>query len=189
MNPHHGGLLAAPSPWLVRWSHLLAPQSRVLDVACGSGRHIHYLQALGHRVTGLDVDTRAAQSWTPQSELITADLENQPWPLQGGQGHRLFDAVVVFNYLWRPLWPDLLASLAPGGLLLYETFAHGQALLGRPRNPDFLLQPGELIALCHPLQVLAYECGRETDPVRVVQRIVAKRCGAEEFAASPTPLK
>lgn len=189
MNPHHDGPWAAPSPWLVRWSHLLAPQSRVLDVACGSGRHLHYLHALGHRVTGLDLDTSAAQSLTPQSELIAADLENQAWPLHGSQGHRLFDAVVVVNYLWRPLWPDLLASLAPEGVLLYETFACGQERLGRPRNPDFLLQPGELLARCQSLQVIAYECGLEADPLRVVQRIVAKRCGPEEFVASPAPLK
>lgn len=189
MNPHHGGLLAAPSPWLVRWSHLLAPQSRVLDVACGSGRHMHYLQALGHRVTGLDLDTSAAQSWMPQSELISADLENQAWPLQDSQGHRVFDTVVVFNYLWRPLWPELLASLAPGGLFIYETFACGQERFGRPRNPDFLLQAGELLTRCASLQVIAYECGLDADPARAVQRIVAKRCGPEEFLAPPAPLK
>ncbi len=189
MNPHHGGPPGAPSPWLVRWSYLLAPQSRVLDVACGSGRHVHYLQALGHRVTGIDRDISAAQSLVPQSELIAADLEKQDWPLQDSQGHRLFDAVMVFNYLWRPLWPDLLASLAPGGLLLYETFACGQERIGRPRNPDFLLQAGELLTRCASMQVIAYECGLETDPPRIVQRVVAKHRGPEEFVAPLAPLK
>jgi SAM-dependent methyltransferase len=189
MNPHHDGPLAAPSPWLVRWAHLLPPKSRVLDVACGSGRHFHYLHSLGHQVTGVDLDISAAKALAPHSELIQADLENQAWPLQEDQGLRLFDAVVVFNYLWHPLWPDLLASLAPGGVLLYETFASGQEQWGRPRNPDFLLQPGELLAHCHGLQIVAYECGLAPDPSRIVQRIAAKRCSATEFAVSPAPLK
>jgi SAM-dependent methyltransferase len=147
------------------------------------------LHSLGHQVTGVDVDVSAAKALAPYSELIQADLENQAWPLQDGQGPRLFDSVVVFNYLWRPLWPDLLASLAPGGVLLYETFACGQERLGRPRNPDFLLQPGELLECFQSLQIVAYECGLAPDPSRMVQRIAAKRCGATEFAMLPAPLK
>ncbi len=189
MNPHHGGPLAAPSPWLVRWSHLLAPRSRVLDVACGSGRHLHYLHTLGHHVTGVDQDISAAQPLASNSELIQADLETGPWPLLDKEGPRLFDAVVVCNYLWRPLWPSLLASLAPGGVLLYETFASGHEQLGRPRNPDFLLQPGELLTRCQSLQIVAYECGLEPAPPRVVQRIAALRTAAGDFAGSPAPLK
>ena len=189
MNPHHGEPLAAPSPWMVRWSHLLAPRSRVLDVACGSGRHLQFMQSLGHQGTGVDLDIGAAQSLAPHSELIQADLENQPWPLQNGQGHRLLDAVLVCNYLWRPLWPSLLASLAPGGVLLYETFAFGQEKWGRPRNPDFLLQPGELLDRCQALQIVAYECGLEPDLPRVVQRIAAVQSGESNFAAWPSPLK
>ena len=189
MNPHHAGPLGEPSPWLVRWSHLLAPRSRVLDVACGSGRHLHYMHTLGHQVTGVDLDISTAQSVAPYSELIQADLETQPWPLHDGQGHRLFDAVLVCNYLWRPLWPSLRASLAPGGVLLYETFASGQEQWGRPRNPDFLLQPGELLDRCHALQIVAYECGLEADPPRVVQRIAAVLSGASDFATLAAPLK
>lgn len=189
MNLHHDGPLAEPSPWLRRWSHLLAPRARVLDVACGSGRHLHFLQGLGHAVTGVDLDISAARAAVPLSELVQADLENQPWPMEDKNGRRQFDAVLVFNYLWRPLWPHLLDSLAPGGVLIYETFSSGQAQWGRPRNPDFLLQPGELIHRCQGLQIIAYECALESDPARVVQRIAAKRCTEADFALSPAPLK
>ena len=84
-----------------------------------------------------------------------ADLENGPWPLAGER----FDAVVVTNYLWRPLMPSLLASLADGGVLIYETFALGNEAFGRPSNPDFLLRPGELLRCCRGLHVVAYEDG------------------------------
>ena len=189
MNPHHDGPLAAPSAWLLRWAHLLAPKSRVLDVACGSGRHLRYLHSLGHQVTGVDIDVSVAQALVPGSELVQADLETQPWPLQDRQGPKLFDGLIVFNYLWRPLWPHLLDSLAPGGVLIYETFASGQAQWGRPRNPDFLLQPGELLERCQGLQIIAYEYGLEPEPVRAVQRIAAKRYQVTEFALAPAPLK
>ena len=148
MNSHHEGQLAAPSPWVVRWAHLLRPQARVLDVACGSGRHLHYLHTLGHQVTGLDLDIASARAAVPQAELIQADIENRPWPLVDALGTRQFDAVIVFNYLWRPLWPTLLASVAEGGVLIYETFAVGQERFGRPRRPEFLLQAGEPLEAC-----------------------------------------
>lgn len=90
-----------------------------------------------------------------------------------GTHPKRFDVVVVTNYLWRPLLPTLLSSLAPGGLLLYETFAMGNEALGRPTRPDFLLQPGELLRVCADLQVVAYEAGALPDPARVVQRIAA----------------
>ena len=160
-----------PSAWVQRWSHLLDAQASVLDVACGGGRHLVWFAARGHPVCGVDIDTAAAADAAPQAELLQADIENAPWPLQGRQ----FGAVVVCNYLWRPLFPDLLASIAPGGVLLYETFALGQELLGRPRRPEFLLQPGELLHVCTGLQVVAYECGVDDAPARVVQRIVAVR--------------
>jgi hypothetical protein len=91
----------------------------------------------------------------------------------------------VTHYLWRPLWPALLAALAPGGLYLHETFAHGQASLGRPRNPEFLLLDGELLQACAGLQVVAYEHGFLQDPPRVVQRIAAVRAShtAADLAA------
>jgi hypothetical protein len=108
-----------------------------------------------------------------QAEIHVADLEACPWPL----ARRRFDAVVVTNYLWRPLWPDLLASLSDGGLLIAETFASGQETVGRPSRREFLLEPGELLSRCAGLRVLAFEDGFEPAPApgRFVQRIAAVR--------------
>lgn len=184
MNPHHDGPLGAPSQWLTRWAHLIAPQGRVLDVACGAGRHLAFMSQRGHPVTGLDIDVQAARAQLPQAQLLQADLEGAPWP--AAQLASPFDAVLVFNFLWRPLWPQLLANLAPGGVLLYETFGAGQEQLGRPRRAEFLLQAGELLQLCQGLQVVAYECGVANLPTRVVQRIAAIRPLAG--AALPPPL-
>lgn len=184
MNLHHDGSLGAPSQWLMRWAHLIAPQGRVLDVACGAGRHLAFLAGHGHPVTGVDIDVQAARAQVPQAQLLQADLEGAPWP--ASQLSTDFDAVLVFNYLWRPLWPQLLASLAPGGVLLYETFGAGQEKLGRPRRPEFLLQAGELLQLCQGMQIVAYEHGVAQEPARVVQRIAAIRPLAG--AALPPPL-
>lgn len=173
----------SPSDWLLRWQHLLAPASRILDIACGSGRHVRHLAALGHQLTGIDRDSAALASLAaacPQAELLEADLEQPqaPWPVAGRQ----FDAVIVTNYLWRPLWAQILASVQPGGLLLYETFSHGQADYGRPSRPEFLLRPGELLQQCAlqaGWQVIAYENGLLPVPGRsqpkVVQRIAARK--------------
>lgn len=170
----HAGL--APSPWVERWAALLAPESRVLDVACGSGRHLRWLAARGHRVCGVDRDAAALQdvrAALPEAELIVADIEQGPWPLPGQR----YDAVIVTHYLWRPLMPVLLDSLADGGLLIYETFAVGNEAYGKPSNPDFLLRPGELLALAADgaLRVLGYEDGFLDTPPRCVQRIAAVR--------------
>ena len=175
----------APSAWVQRWSHLLAPGASVLDVACGSGRHLTWFSGRGHTVCGVDIEPSIAAANTPQAELIQADIENGPWPLPGRQ----FGAVVVCNYLWRPLFPRLLESLAQGGVLIYETFASGQELLGRPRRPEFLLQPAELLHLCKDLRVVAYECGLDNDPQRAVQRIVAVRAAANDGVTSALSLK
>jgi len=154
----------APSPWLTRWAHLIAPGAPVLDVACGGGRHLRWLATRGHRVTGVDRDGAALAALAGLGELIEADMENGPWPLPG----RRFGAVVVTNYLWRPLMPTLLASVADGGVLIYETFAAGQESVGRPSRPDVLLRPGELLAACAGAdwRVVAYEDGwlGEADP-------------------------
>jgi len=142
----------------------------VLDVACGSGRHVRWLAACGWVVTGIDRDAAAIEPLRPLGRMVAADIESGPWPLPGAR----FDAVVVTNYLWRPLLPTLLASLAEGGLLVYETFALGNEAFGRPSNPDFLLRPGELLEHCRGLHVVAYEDGLLADPARRVQRIVAR---------------
>lgn len=169
---------AAPSPWLLRWAHVLPAGASVLDLACGSGRHLRWLAGQGHRPTGVDRDEAALAASadlaaTGAAELIAADIEIGPWPLAG----RRFDAVLVFNYLWRPLWPQLLAALAPGGVLVYETFAAGNETVGKPSRPDFLLQPGELISRCQGLHIVAYEDGFLDPPPRFVQRVVAIRPG------------
>lgn len=172
----HG--LGAPSPWVQRFTPLLKPASRVLDLACGGGRHVQWLAAQGHRVLALDRDAAAlarVREAVPGAEVLQADVEGGPWPLPGRQ----FDAIVVTNYLWRPLFPTLLGALAEGGVYLHETFADGHQHIGRPSRPDFLLQRGELLRVCAGLRVLAYEDGFEPGPEggpeggRCVQRIVA----------------
>ena len=168
-----------PSDWIRRWSHLLAPGATVLDVACGSGRHVRWFAQRGCRVTGVDRNGSALAPLHDLGELVTADIERDAWPL----ADRQFDAVIVTNYLWRPLLPVLIASVAPGGVLIFETFAIGQQTLGKPSNPDFLLQPGELLTAAKGLRVVAYENGLASAPERFVQRIVAVR--AEANAALP----
>jgi len=169
-------MLLNPSDWIVRWSHLLTPGATVLDVACGSGRHLAWFAGRGHPVTGVDQSIASAQDHVPGAELVCADVERSDWPLriEGGQV-RTFGAVIVTNYLWRPLMGTLMASVAPGGVLLYETFADGNAQFGRPSRADFLLQRGELLKVCENLDVVAYEHGYLQTPPRVVQRIAAKR--------------
>ena len=166
------------SAWVRRWSHLAPAGGSVLDVACGRGRHSRWFHALGHRVTALDRSAEAIAAIGLPAErfqTVLADIEGGPWPLDGRQ----FEAVVVTNYLWRPLLPTLLASLAPGGVLIYETFAAGNETVGKPSRPDFLLQPGELLQLCQSLRTVAYEDGFETalagTTARFVQRIAAVR--------------
>ena len=161
----------APSPWVRQWTHLIAPGGSVLDVACGHGRHMQWLQAQGLKVVGVDRQAEAIAQVATWGEAILADIENGPWPLPGRQ----FDALVVTNYLWRPLWPRLLESLAPGGVLIYETFAMGQETIGKPSRPEFLLRPGELLTLCQSLRVVAFEDGYQPKPPKFVQRIVARR--------------
>lgn len=178
MTPAHAQL--PPSPWITRFGALLQalhaqrPQRRALDVACGWGRHTRWLAQQGYRVTAVDRDAEALAALTALGPAVTplhADLEGAPWPLPG----QSFDVVLVTNYLWRPLLPHVLASLAPGGVLLYETFAWGQHTIGRPARADFLLAPGELLQVCEGLRIVAYEDGYESDPARYVQRVAALR--------------
>ena len=163
----------APSPWIARWSHLVPAGGPVLDLACGRGRHMRWFAARGHPVTGVDRDAGALAAVAGVGETVEADIENGPWPLAGRQ----FAAVVVTNYLWRPLFPRILESVAPGGVLLYETFARGNETVGKPSRPDFLLAPGELLRACGELRVVAFEDGFLEEPPRFVQRIAAVRPG------------
>lgn len=158
-----------PSAWVTRWSRLIKPQGSVLDLACGSGRHLRWMAAQGFAVTGIDRDAQALEALATQGRTLVADLENAPWPIDGER----FDAIVVTNYLWRPLWPALRASLAEGGVLIYETFALGNEAFGKPSNPEFLLRPGELLEACQGLHVVAFEDGVLDAPTRRVQRIAA----------------
>jgi SAM-dependent methyltransferase len=170
-GPHR---LATPEPTIVDWAKHIAPASSILDVAAGRGRHAIWLAKLGHSVTAVDQDTKALRDQShPNILTVTADLENSAWPFEGQQ----FDAVVVVNYLFRPLIPTLIASVKDGGYLLYETFAAGNENYGRPRNPNFLLQPGELQrAIKGQLEVLDASDGPVGNPpTSVRQRILAQR--------------
>ncbi len=174
-----------PSHWVQRWSHLVKPQGLVLDVACGHGRHAHWFYSKNHSIALVDSSQAAIDSIalpTERCEKVVADIENSPWPFAGRQ----FDAVVVTNYLWRPLMPTLLVSLLPAGVLIYETFTQGNETVGKPSRPDFLLRTGELLTLCSSLTVVAFEEGFEAGfgdeasrqgmrSARFVQRIVALR--------------
>jgi SAM-dependent methyltransferase len=169
------------SAWVARWSHLLTAGCTVLDLACGHGRHMRHFAALGHPVTGVDRNPDAIAAVSTLGKAMCADIENGPWPFTA----RTFGGVVVTNYLWRPLWPNILASLAPNGVLIYETFSAGNESVGKPSRPDFLLQPGELLDVCKKLRVVAFEEGFLDRPERFVQRIVAVR----ETQGTQTPAR
>jgi SAM-dependent methyltransferase len=167
---------AEPSPWILRFAPLVPAGAPVLDVAAGGGRHARLFLARGHPVTALDRDVSglADLRGVRGCEIVQTELEDgSPWPLAG----RRFGAVVVTNYLWRPLLPDIIASIGADGVLLYETFARGNEAYGGPRNPDFLLRPGELLeAVRGELQVVAYEHGLLERPRPAAkQRICALR--------------
>ncbi|CAG9177085.1 class I SAM-dependent methyltransferase [Cupriavidus pampae] len=173
---------AQPSSWVTRWAHLIRPGGRVLDLACGSGRHAAWLAGQGFAVLAVDRDATAVAALpSPVQGSITgrvADLEQGAWPLGDVAA---MDALVVTNYLHRPLWPHLLATLAPGGVLVYETFAAGNETVGKPSRPDFLLRPGELLDVVKgQLRVIGYEDGvlaarSQGGSPAFVQRICAVR--------------
>ena len=168
-----------PSAWVVRFASMVPEGAPVLDLACGGGRHTRLFADAGHPVTAVDIDLDKLGDLAghPRVEPIRADLEGgDPFPLPG----RVFGGVVVTNYLHRPLLEDLVAAVAPGGVLIYETFAEGNEMLGgRPRNPDFLLRHGELLDLARGrLRVVAYEDVVVAEPKpAAVQRICAVRLG------------
>lgn len=162
-----------PSRWVTRFTQLVRSGGRVLDVAAGNGRHCQWFVESERPVLALDRDL-SPLSWFehPLLQKLEADLEgSEGWPL----GERTFDAVVVTNYLWRSIFDDIVGAVRHDGVLIYETFAEGNERYGRPRRPEFLLQPGELLARVAPrLEVVAYEHGYSAHPSgRVVQRICA----------------
>ena len=165
----------APSAWVTRWAFMAPAGCTVLDVACGGGRHARYFAQRGHRVEAVDRDAAALAALAGVSNVTTrcADIEGAPWPYAGS----IFGVVVVTHYLHRPLFTRLLDALAPGGLLIYETFAAGNECFGRPANPDFLLRPGELLEVVRDrLRVLAYEdLFVDTPKPAMLQRICAVR--------------
>jgi SAM-dependent methyltransferase len=162
------------SLWVERFLRRIKSGGDVLDLACGRGRHSLLLQAAGYRVEAVDRDVGALAEvavGTPGIRTRKADLEADSWPYEG----RRFDGIVVTNYLFRPLFPHLLAALAADGVLIYETFMTGNERFGKPSNPEFLLRPGELLEVARGrLTVIAFEQGEVATPrPAVVQRLCA----------------
>ena len=160
--------LTAPSAWVERWAALVPP-GRVLDVACGGGRHSRLFLSRGYEVVAVDREPLALAG----VRCVRADLEDgSPWPFPGEP----FQGIVVANYLHRPLFALIEQALAPGGVLIYETFMQGNERFGKPSNPAFLLRPGELWQAFGGLQVVAFEQGRARAPKpAMIQRLCAIR--------------
>ena len=144
------------SPWVRRFAAAIPKEGVVLDLACGAGRHAALLAAQGLTVLAVDQDISALQSLNDaRIQARELDLEGSEWPLLG----QYFSGIVVTNYLYRPFLDELPNMLSEGGVLIYETFADGNAEFGKPSNPNFLLKPAELLALAQRsgLKVIAYE--------------------------------
>ena len=165
-----------PAPWFTRHASLVAAGARLLDVACGAGRHARFFATRGVQVTAVDRDAVALQSFSGAEGVATEhrDIETEAWCYASNS----FDAVIVCNYLWRPTFDLLLATVKPGGVLLYETFMDGNERYGKPSRPDFLLRSNELIIRAHPaFRVVAFAEGDELnaigESVAVKQKIAA----------------
>jgi SAM-dependent methyltransferase len=158
-----------------RFAAQIIAGGRVLDLACGQGRHARYLASLGYQVEALDRDAAALATLAGISGINTcvADVEDGPWPYH----MQRFDGIVVTNYLHRPLLPLLINGLNEGGVLIYETFMIGNERYGKPSNPLFLLRPGELLEVVRRrLHVVAFEEGEVESPrPAVIQRLCATR--------------
>jgi SAM-dependent methyltransferase len=161
----------APSPWVKRFLPLIKPGGLVLDLAAGSGRHVRLLRECGFAVRAIDRNTTALLAFAgPRCEVRRIDLETDDKSQLGND----YDGIIVSNYLHRPLLSAIACALAPGGVLIYESFARGNERFGRPRNPDFLLRPGELLEAFTTLTVVAFEQGEVSLPrPAVIQRLAA----------------
>ena len=179
LNPNHD-VIADASLWVRRFAPIIPKGGAVLDLACGAGRHTALLASLGYGVLAVDRDISAAQSLQSESIQIQAlDLEGSDWPLMDQQ----FSGIVVTNYLYRPFLDQLPKMLGEGGVLIYETFAEGNAAFGKPSNPNFLLNTGELLAFAarHGLKVVAYEDIYVDQPKpAMVQRLCAVKGGLKQ---------
>lgn len=156
--------MIAPSAWVVCHLQRVATGGRILDLACGRGRHARLAAAAGHPVLAVDRDAAAlaALDGVPGIAVRCADLEGESWPLAG----EAFAGIIVTNYLWRPRLAQLCALLAPGGVLIYETFMAGNEAYGKPSNPDFLLHSRELrtVAAAAGLREIAFLEGYAEEP-------------------------
>lgn len=190
--------ITRPSGWIERFAHLVPrdgqSQGRVLDVAAGGGRHARFFRSLGNPVLAVDKNITALQDLADEdhAEILEIDLEDgKAWPFGVGE----FAAIVVSNYLFRDHLDALIGSIEPGGVLLYETFARGNEVFNRPRNPDHLLRSGELLDLVRGrLQIVAYEHGIVgEEPAGVKQRICAindlSRTDRADGDPAPHPFK
>lgn len=169
-------MIGTPSQWVVKHAALIRKGGRVLDLACGGGRHAIWLAGQGYQVDAVDRDAQAVAGMQgmPNINVSIVDLETGNWP---GIDQR-YDGIVVSRYLFRPLLSTLTKMLNPDGVLIYETFMVGNERYGRPSNPDYLLQPNELKTVYAPLlKIYAFEQGRFEEPVlAMVQRICAINC-------------
>ena len=165
-----------PAAWLTEHAHLLPPRGTALDVACGRGRHALWLAERGLSVVALDRDADAIRDLQAQATARGLPIAAAVRDLESGSpslGTEAFDTIVVVHYLHRRLFASLLDALLPGGLLIYETFTRAQARRGKPTNPDFLLEEGELRRLVQPLEVIDWREGAFEE--RDVASIVARR--------------
>jgi SAM-dependent methyltransferase len=198
-NLSHQMKISEPSPWVLRFAPLVIAGGHVLDLACGCGRHSRYFLEQGYKVVAIDRSINAISDLSSNvaCEIICADLEknNAAFNELSELAGRQFDGIIVINYLHRPLLNYFLNALAPGGVLIYETFARGNEKFGQPRNPDHLLKSAELLDLVqNKLNVIAYEHGIDTNRHRsvVIQRICATKpectIGQEDVEAEPKEL-
>jgi SAM-dependent methyltransferase len=160
------------SPWIKKYGKIVPQERPVLDMACGAGRHSFFMNSLGCDVVAVDINPvlKGLNDFQNNISVVTADLEQEEWPFRKEE----FSGIIVVNYLWRPSFPRIIESLAPGGVLLYDTFSQGNEKFGRPRNPDYLLAPGELMSLCtDDFTIIDFHQGYMDLPAPAVRQSIA----------------